>query len=305
MTKEKLNLEEEYKKLQIDEENVNNENSLIEKKIGFYKNFAWILISVGAFIGIFGFVVHTLGWNWNLNLFGDYIGGVVASTWSLAGLFIIYVAFLAQKQQLLQQQMELKYNRFEVKATRKEFEGQKEQMIEQNKTLKQQRFENTFFQMLNLHHQIVNSIDIKDGNHQNQQGRDAFKLIYNNFRGEMTNKIKNDFGIILKIYLKYYSKNQSDLGHYFRNLYHIIKLVKNSDIEDKLRYTTLVRAQLSSYELLLLFYNCLSSNGKEKFKPLVEEFHLLKNMPQNELVYGLDKDQYDPSAYGKLKRVIN
>ena len=33
MKKEKLNLEQEYEKLQIEEVNVNNENSLIEKKI--------------------------------------------------------------------------------------------------------------------------------------------------------------------------------------------------------------------------------------------------------------------------------
>lgn len=39
-----------------------------------------------------------------------------------------------------------------------------------------------------------------------------------------------------------------------------------------------MRAQLSAFELALLFYNCLSEYGRDKFKPLVEEFGLLKNM---------------------------
>ena len=116
----------------------------------------------------------------------------------------------------------------------------------------------------------------------------------------MENKRKDNFDVILDTYLRFYNKNQSDLGHYFRNLYHIIKLVKYSDIVDKLKYTNLVRAQLSSYELLLLFYNCLSTNGKEKFKPLIEEFHLLKNMPKKELIYPQDIEQYSNSAYFKI-----
>jgi hypothetical protein len=43
------------------------------------------------------------------NEYGDFVGGVVASIWSLAGLMFIYVAFLGQKLQLLLQQLELRY----------------------------------------------------------------------------------------------------------------------------------------------------------------------------------------------------
>jgi hypothetical protein len=42
--------------------------------------------------------------------------------------------------------------------------------------------------------------------------------------------------------------------------------------------------QLSSQELLLLFYNALSGLGNEKVKPLIEEFALLKTVPKNELL---------------------
>ena len=39
--------------------------------------------------------------------YGSYLQGTVASLWSLAGTLLIFVAFLAQKQQLLRQQIEL------------------------------------------------------------------------------------------------------------------------------------------------------------------------------------------------------
>lgn len=254
-----------------------------------YTILAFCLILVGLLAFAYWFINGNTD---ELNKFGEYVGGAVTAIWSLAGLIIIYVAFLGQKQQILQQQKEMLYNRYEIHLTR-------EEMIEQNNTLRRQRFENTFFQMLNLHHQIINTIDIYHPN-RNRKSRDAFKLIYEQFSEEMKNKRKDDFRITVDTYLKHYKRNQSDLGHYFRNLYHIIKLVKENDIEDKLRYTNLVRAQLSAYELLLLFYNCLSPNGKDKFKPLVEEFHLFKNMPPEELVYPLDKEQYINSAYGKI-----
>ena len=117
----------------------------------------------------------------------------------------------------------------------------------------------------------------------------------------MKDKPKADFRITLETYLKHYKRSQHLLGHYFRNLYHIIKLVKYNNMGEKYRYTSLVRAQLSSHELLMLFYNCLTINGIEKFKPLVEEFRLFKNMPAEELVYPLDKEQFSNSAYVQVE----
>jgi hypothetical protein len=198
--------------------------------------------------------------------------------------------------------MELKYNRFEVKATRVELEGQKQQMIEQNKTLRQQRFESTFFQMLNLHHQIVNAIDFPHP--VNTKGRDCFKHIYEKRFIIMCRNIKNNeridfFGIGRTIleYEKIFRENQSDFGHYFRNLYTITKFIHSSDTEDKQRYADILRAQLSSHELLLLFYNGLSDYGNIKFKPLIEKYALLKNMPQQVLIELAHIKEYNSSAF--------
>lgn len=295
MEKRELNLAEEMNKLEADELKANQEISNVEGKIKFYRNFAWILLGLGFIIGIIGFLAHHFGWDWNLNLLGDYVGGVVGSTWSLAGLFIIYVAFLGQRIQLIQQKLELRYNQFEVRATRNE-------LIEQNKTLRQQRFENTFFQMLNLHHQIVNAIDFPHP--ANVKGRDCFKHIYEKRFEILCRNLKNEekldsFGIgrTLLQYEKIFKENQSDFSHYFRNLYTITKFIHQSDNEDKQKYIDILRAQLSTHELLLLFYNGLSDYGNKKFKPLIEKYALLKNMPQQSLIEIEHIKGYNSTAY--------
>lgn len=42
---------------------------------------------------------------------------------------------------------------------------------------------------------------------------------------------------------------------------------------------------LTSYELFLIFYYCLSPTGAKEFKSLVEKYNLLKNLPEK-LIFG-------------------
>lgn len=79
----------------------------------------------------------------------------------------------------------------------------------------------------------------------------------------------------------------SRLGHYFRHLYQSVKIISEQDDEVfdkemKRSYAKTLRAQLSDYEQLLLFYNVNSSlgnawvNGKVNF---IKEYRMIKNMP--------------------------
>lgn len=82
-----------------------------------------------------------------------------------------------------------------------------------------------------------------------------------------------------EIYLHYFQIYHATLGHYFRNLYHIVVYIDKSKLSksDKIEYLKILRAQLSNYEILLLAYNGMSVYGK-KFKPLIEKYKLLKNL---------------------------
>ena len=208
--------------------------------------------------------------------FGDMFGAVGSLFSGLAFAGLIVAILLQAKQIALQQQ--------QLQDTREELRAQNQQISAQNETLKQQNFENTFFQLLKLHTEIINSIDTYAGSGMQRKGRACFVHMYQEFRNRyqenlMVNEMKGLTGIN-EVYRLFYPTHQADLGHYFRNLYHLIRFVHRSDAQNKRDYTNLIRAQLSTHEQLLLFYNCLSDYGYEKFKPLIETYDLLQTCRQ-------------------------
>lgn len=285
----------------------------LEGKIKAYTKWAWGFVYGGFFLSIVGIVLYLCmdSNKFSLNLLGDFYGGTVASVWSLAGLFLIYVAFLGQKQQLLNQQLEIMYSQLEVKYTRLELAGQKQEMKEQNETLRQQKFENTFFQLLNLFSTIVTSLDLRKMNDKKEiisTGRDCFELFYSAIQKRLLSKGRNipnftiensDIEHTISAYDDFYVRFKSDMSHYFRTLYQIIKFVDTSSVSNKKQYVSIVRAQLSSYEQAVLFYNCLHPNGREKFKLLTEKYSLFKNLDTSLIFNQLHLDEYKESAFGR------
>lgn len=152
-----------------------------------------------------------------------------------------------------------------------------------------QSFEPLFFQLLNLHREISNgalfSVPF------NWIGRD----INNADLGEIVDYLHDQIAknisdieqvkdkvvgesILIEPYEELYEINDDQLGTYFRSLYHIYKLVDQSDLSEDIRneYANIARGLLGRKELFLLSVNCLSSYGAE-FKPLVESYGLLKH----------------------------
>ncbi|WP_334127020.1 hypothetical protein [Empedobacter brevis] len=199
---------------------------------------AWIFVLIGFIIVGFSVNYYIKNDKFELNELGDFLSGSVASTWSLAGLLFVYVAFLGQKQQLLQQQLEILYNQFELKQNRLELKNQRLEMTLQNNTLKIQKFENTFFQMLSLFHSIVNSMEIKDSNNNSFKSRELFNILLSNLNtlfihyvnrnsynqySELIIKSKDDLNErhIKIVYEDFYLKYRNHLSHYFRTYYQI------------------------------------------------------------------------------------
>lgn len=287
-------------------------------------NAGLILISIGALaliIGLWFFTYHRLkGLDpTDRGTFGDMFGSVNAlfSGLALAGIIIT----------ILLQKKELTLQREELSETRKEFETQ-------NSTLKIQRFENTFFNLLNLHHQIVNAIDHRyyktkeresnlrasmlgrkgDSSPPSDEkeiviltGRDAFRYRYN----QMFKELQKTPTQCEEIYKRHYESALTDFGHYFRNLYRIVRFVDQADFfydqskvspeevfRIKYQYTSMLRAQISDFEFAWLFYNCTSSFGTQKFKPLIERYALLKNIPEQLIAAPDHKFLYNQTAFG-------
>lgn len=271
---------------------------------------AMFLLVVMLWFSSWLIITHYIKDPTNQGTFGDTFGAVNAL---FSGL-----AFAGLIATLLYQKEELKLQREELQQTREELKGQREEFEEQNKTLKRQRFENTFFNMLSLQQEITNNLFYQDEKENEQtitqhtyKGREVFKEIYENATVKYEGLIypKNTG---LKLVLKHNGYNAytaiadtTRFDHYFRNLYRIFKYIDTTDLIDqneRYQYACIVRSQLSDYELIMLFFNCLSDNGKEKFKPLIEKYAILKNIRHDLLPSaGKEMGNYLSGAYNYSK----
>lgn len=174
---------------------------------------------------------------------------------------------------------------------------QQEDLTLTRQSMKEQQFENILFKMIEIHATIVSDIDMQrtDENKTKYKitGRDCFK----NFRNGLRSKYKNEKDIVkaYDIWWIEWSGSRVNLSHYFRYLYNIFKIIdkSNNAADDKRMYANIVRSQLSDYELVILFYNCISNNGGS-FKKLSVKYSLFKNLPDDLLFdikhkYLLDK----------------
>jgi hypothetical protein len=96
-------------------------------------------------------------------------------------------------------------------------------------------------------------------------------------------------------YQKIYDVCYDYLGHYFRNLYNIIKFLENKENEIKTfggdinSYVGMIQARMSFSELFILFYNGLLF---EKMGKYIDKYHLIENLPYEDLMDEKHKDFY-------------
>ena len=248
--------------------------------------------------------------------FGDQFGAVNALFSGLAFAGLIYTIIL-QRHDLKLQRRDLRLQREELALTRKEMEEQTAEFEKQNETLKIQRFENTFFNMMSQFQEVVNNLSVMvttSGGIYESKGRDVFQaqfektVVYVDLKNEAKNKarFRGMKGALEKYNLDgyLYSDTPTCFDHYFRLLYRILKFVKTTSLvttyEEEYEYTAMLRAVLSRYELVWLFYNGLTY-GEDKLKPLIERYAMLSNLRTDMLANcsEIDEGAYAPSAYTK------
>jgi len=221
--------------------------------------------------------------------FGDYVGGVLNPTFSFLALLALLATFGLQVR--------------ELRISARELKNSADALVRQNDTLQKQTFEATFFQLLQLHNDIVNAMAVPA---RSLTGRACFQYYVDELEKYLTSAAGNsnfihataDYPRFAVMYDDFYSNYESSLGHYFRLLYNIVKFVDQSSTIDHRFYTNLIRAQLSSAELRLVFFNCLTQWGQDKFKPLVERYALLKTLSGGEIPSPVLFKRYEPSAFG-------
>lgn len=190
-----------------------------------------------------GFTVGQIG---TLGTVGDFFGGTTVGLLSLASiLFVIHTIGIQRK---------------ELELTREEFKTG-------NTTAKVQQVDNAFFNMLSLHHQIVNNISITNSKpHQpidTYHGREAIEIlreIYdsriggNQFLADnpgmkigdwqqldqkkyikylLSKEDSIDEDVLNKVYKGFHNEYGNDIGHYMRFNYRIVKFIVNNVVNDE------------------------------------------------------------------------
>lgn len=256
-----------------------------------------------------------------------YVGGILSGVFAGAAFGGVLYTIYQQREQTKKQEQ------FYNEQLRKAGESLNHQISVNNRQVKEEkirRFENTFFQMLSLHQEIVSELEyqytkienlIEEAPHETMgavrvlkqipvniiyQSRNLFRFLFDEIASG--NKTKGMRGFIHEEGILNYGESllPTYFDHYFRHLYTIIKFIDKTDFmnfDEKYKYTSIVRATLSRYELIWLYYNCLSEVGRDKFKPLVEEYSLLKNLRENFLAISKEfEDFYSQGGYKFTRR---
>jgi hypothetical protein len=212
--------------------------------------------------------------------FGAYVGGIAGTIIALATLIALAVTLALQARE----------------------------MEKARHAVARQIFDSTFFQLLHRFNDVLDSVSVKqlrmdDGEYEIVEGRTAISLIYKQMSNRYpVNRDADVRGAIVDMHRDAYATYENMLGPYFRTLYHVFKFIDGQDSlddQEKLDYANIARAQLSRFEIALLFYNCLTPFG-DKFKPLIEKYGILKHVNKADLADARHKDDrtlYEATAF--------
>jgi hypothetical protein len=286
---------------------MNNKDSFFQ----YAGKFVITLLTLALLISLFG-IFHLIRelqypeqlFSQNLSYLGQFLSGSAGALISLAGIIVLIKTFRIQ---------------FKIIST------QKDQIEEDKRRNKRMSFDNTFFELLKVYNNIVSNLRYeihksKNPNSRNPEllfemtsdyllGKEVIEKLYKNFnnKSEFFMVAENKpIEVAINLYYKSFNKYTATIfQYYYRTLYYMFNLINNQKdyltFKEREFYANIVRAQFTPEEILFLFYNCISYLGKEYFKPIVEEYGLLRNIDVDNLIdieRNCQIELYDKKAYG-------
>ncbi len=134
--------------------------------------------------------------------------------------------------------------------------------------------------------------------------------LFKNFEERRQSVDKNAF------HYKIFDGHQSRLGHYYRHLFQSVNYINAQNTEtlsyiEKYQYIKTMRAQLSTQEQMLLFWNSVSDIGMDWEKgskvvldndKLITKYNLIKNIPDGYSKYISPRKYYPLVEYEGLEQ---
>lgn len=206
----------------------------------------------------------------NLGEFGDFFGGVLNPILTFLMFIGLIITIIVQKT--------------ELGLARDEFSRTANALKEQSASTKKQVLENTFFNLLKLHHETLgglcfNSDVLCCSFPQKKDERTTGRAVFSSILSWMY--LDDAPKSALENYSFFQDAENHVVGHYFRGLYQILKFIDDCELPDteKENYSRLLRAQLSTDELALLYFNCICPGvDSGQFRTLVIKFKLLEHL---------------------------
>lgn len=285
--------------------------------------FGFLYVGGAAFLyGFYAYIFKPNG-EFILTDLGEFWGGAAGSLWALSGLLFIYVSYLGQKEEIELQRIELKNNVRELEGQKEQLRLQNETMMKQQfentffELLKIHRENVSLMEIKDNSNRPYKGKDLFE------YASKVFTSTYNRLKKSTSSIESGYISLTIDIsyqtlfygksshilleYLQYRLKSsslylsvrknldsiphinfQNNLGSYFRHLYQTVKFVHEhpyfeTSEESRYDYVKKIRAQLSDYELAILYLNSMSSLGRAWTDTggvdLITEYALMKTLP--------------------------
>ena len=160
---------------------------------------------------------------------------------------------------------------------------------ETNYRIKKREIKDDIFRLIEIHHIIVNRMR-KSKVDENESGLQYFRKRYKEFKKQLKSnmdlslnekKESELYEYLEEQFIKFFNDNHNQLGQYFRYVYNVIREIDESELrdDDKKRLASLYIAQLSGWEYLFLFFNCICNlNNSYKFAKLAIKYNVFQHM---------------------------
>jgi hypothetical protein len=236
-----------------------------------------------------------------------------------------YNVSTAQKQQLIEE--------------RKASKLAQEELEQQNRAIREAMLQQTndrqAFDWIELHHRMVEKVDIslgRQGVYGKGHGKKGFQLLAdvvlfeagwwihgrrdptvneNHLIPQLPQNIAAEVGALAldspnkfiseveKFFEKHRHEHDSDLGHLFRNAYRLLKWIDEEGSisgRKKWEYASILRAQLSFGEITLFLLNAATEQSG-KAAPLFSKYAMFENLPENSVyLVAYRQDQRFPAS---------
>jgi hypothetical protein len=157
---------------------------------------------------------------------------------------------------------------------------QNQRLDRQNTLLYRQRFESTFFQMLSIHFQLLQSTNHMIDTH--LTGSKAFGKFTHDFRCAIQDILTFQpphFDAYKKHFNTYYNNIFPIISNYVQSLQSVYRFIKNSELQDtaEKRYLDILLSYISLQERVFLFYYITLKPDmfNERFEQLSDDLKIL------------------------------